>query len=602
MNATSLLVALAPGLPAFLALLWIVKPARGVLRPLVPWAALPATVAGLHGGHEGVDMVLPLLLVGLEMNLDSTGRVFLLFTGLLWLLAGAFARGYHADDPEKDSFLGLFTLTMAGNVGLIVAGDIVSFYLCFAVMTFAAYGLVVHRRDGEALRAGRIYIVMAVAGELLILSALFTLGWAGAGGGRFGAELAGAWAALPGNGTRELVALALVVGFAVKAGLAPVHLWLPLAHPVAPTAASALLSGAMIKAGLLAWLRYLPVDQALSTVGTTLLVGGTFTAFYGVVVGLTQKDPKTILAYSSVSQMGYMAVAAGLLARSPEWAPAAVFAAGLYAFHHGVAKGALFLSVGVGDRWSGPRARPLILLGAAVPALALVGAPLTSGARAKGALKEALELLGGPWYSALDPLLLLAAAGTTVLMARFLWALARKTAPAARAEAEADAEDPWTNGASAPPWPLVAPWGIAVAGAAVGHLVLPYWLLVPPGVPVPPAAANPVESGVPVLLGIAVAGVVWKRPELLGPVGSLRLPPGDVLVPLERAVIVLGRFLARPIKDPAISLGEWFRVLQLWSHDQALWGAQRDVVLARGPLLALLFLVLLTTLALLLPG
>jgi formate hydrogenlyase subunit 3/multisubunit Na+/H+ antiporter MnhD subunit len=614
MDLVEILLALAPGLPALLALLWPVGALRGRLMGLAPWAALPALALALHPEADGTSLLVPALFTGLHLNVDGMGRSFLLLTALLWVVAGAFARSYHASDLERETFFGFFTLTMAGNLGLVLAADLLSFYLFFAWMTFAAYGLVVHRRDEEALRAGRIYIVLAVLGELCILSALIVLGWAFNGIPLFGGELDLAWRNLAGFGAAGLVGSLAVAGFGIKAGVAPLHLWLPLAHPVAPTAASALLSGVMIKAGVLAWLRFLPGDQALPVLGTVLLAVGVVSAFYGVLVGLAQDDPKTVLAYSSVSQMGYMAMGTGLALRAPEWAPVALVAVVLYAVHHGVAKGALFLSVGVADRWGeagGGRGgagaswfhRPgAVLVGAALPALALAGAPFTGGAQGKGLLKNALSELAPEWYPWLDPLLLVAAVGTTVLMARFLATLRRRMLEAA------DGTGPGSSGAgpssssvaggirgggwSSIPWGLTVPWGLLVVLGVLGPTWAPEVVALPDGVAIPGAFYGLVAATGPVLVGTLAAWLVWTRPALLGTAGRLRVPAGDLLIPLEWSAARVLRVPEDEVVARVVAHLRRLRSTQIWSHGRAAWGAERDLYLARGPVVAFLLLVI----------
>jgi len=588
MTSVELLLALTPGLPALLALFWPVAFMRASLRALAPWAALPGLILALHPAGQGAVLVVPAFFTGLRLEVDGIGRAFLLLTALLWSVAGAFARSYHASDRHRDGFFGFFVLTMAGNLGLVIAGDILSFYLFFACMTFGAYGLVVHRRDREALRAGRIYIVLAVLGELAVLSVLIALGWSSGGIPAFGGELDLAWRDLGAFGGAGLAASLAVVGFGVKAGLVPLHLWLPLAHPVAPTAASALLSGAMIKGGLLAWLRYLPGDDTLPLVGAALMAAGVVSAFYGVVVGLAQDDPKTVLAYSSVSQMGYMALGVGMLLATPGWAPAAILAMVLYALHHGVAKGALFLAVGVGDRVPGGKGGvwgKVVLAGAALPALALAGAPLTSGAQAKNALKAALPDLAPGWYPVLDPVLLVAAGGTMLLMVRFLATLQRRIRPEKSGE-----ESPASSGRG--PWGLVVPWAILVLVGVAGPLWLPRAFPAPEGVAFPGVFSGLIGAALPVLAGGVVGWLIWRRPALLRGLEGLRIPAGDLVVLLE----VWAPGVWRAAHEDFLAVGgRWigrFRGAQLWGHGRAAWVAERDLYLARGPVVAILLLAL----------
>jgi formate hydrogenlyase subunit 3/multisubunit Na+/H+ antiporter MnhD subunit len=569
-----LLVSVA--LPLLLGLAWPIRRLRPLAAGLSPWAALPATLLALltfTSTSALPEVQLPWLFLGFRLALDEVGRALLLLTASLWLAAGAFAACYHRDDPGRERFFVFFVLTMAGNLVAVLAGDLLTFYLAFAVMTFSAYGLVVHRRDRPAERAGRVYIVLALVGEVLILSGLFALGAAGGAGGlTFGPGLVESWSAL--GGSAPLVASLLIAGFGVKAGIVPLHLWLPLAHPVAPTAASALLSGVMVKVGLLGWIRVLvPASElargggippgiggALATVGAALAIIGLLTTFWGIVVGLTQEDPKSVLAYSTVSQIGTMAIGVGAILLTPGDPAVAVAAVVFYALHHGVAKGALFLSVGVfdrlptdsGRRW-GSLARPaglLLLAGVLVPSLALAGAPLTSGVMAKGGLKAALAEVGGGWYATLDPLLVLAATGTTLLLGRFLYTLpgmksalnrgqvaARPAGAGARQEeGVADAgrrsqgaslDDPSVRG-------LVLPWGSLI----LATLTAPLWLA---GVHAAPAAMTSVRAWddvVPALLPVLVGGVlIWvtvtRTAGIVTQLRGLRVPPGDILVLLE---------------------------------------------------------------------
>lgn len=587
----AVLLLAVPALPALLAAAWPVPGLRRWSRALAPWAAVPAlALALLHLARPGSTPVLRWegFATGLTLGLDGVGGALLLLTALLWTAAGAFARVYHVGDDRGHIFFAFFALTLSGNLAVVLAGDLLTFYLAFAVMTFSAYGLVVHRRDAEALRAGRIYLVLALTGEAALLAGLFSLGAAGGGAVGFGAELEGVWASLAAGGTgapagatlptAPVVAALLAAGFSIKAGLTPLHLWLPLAHPVAPTAASALLSGSMLKAGLLGWLRVLPDGLALPAVGAALLVVGTATAFYGVMAGLAQDDPKTVLAYSSVSQMGYAGIGMGaLLLLPPELSAPAVGALLLFALHHGMAKGALFLSVGLAGALPGGSgahwARGVVLGVAAVPALLLTGFPLTSGALAKEALKEPLQALGGSWYAVLDPILAAAAGGTTLLMARFLVTL--------RAGMGGEGSPERFQG-------LVLP----TAALSAAGLLAPLWLeRALPGDLLPgvgPLSAAPLSALLPVLAGAALALAVHRRPGLLGPLRFVRIPPGDVVVLAEAAL----RRLPRPHRD--VLEGAATRARTLFEATQEAVGRRlddldrRDLSLVRGVWLGLL--------------
>jgi len=372
-------------LPLVLATLMLARATRTAALAVAPWAPLPALGLSLFGA-SGVTLDVPWLLVGARFGLDTTARIFLFFTAALWLSAGIYARAYLAADPRRARFSGFFLLTLAGNLGLILAQDVASFYLFFALMTFSAYGLVVHEGSAAARRAGRVYLVMAVLGEALLLMGFLLLVHAAGT-----LDIARAAATLVTAPARDTIVAMLLAGFGVKAGAVLLHLWLPLAHPVAPTPASAVLSGAIIKAGLLGWLRFLPLGVgAFPDLGAFVIAAGLIAAFYGVVIGVTERDVKVVLAYSSISQMGLMAVGVGAGLLAPQAWAVLLPAVTLYALHHAFAKGLLFFGVGMVARAGG--VRPWMLFGQLLPALGLAGAPLLSGALAKPTMSCAL-----PW-------------------------------------------------------------------------------------------------------------------------------------------------------------------------------------------------------------
>ena len=415
---------------------------------------------------------------------------------------------------------------MAGNLGLILAQDLASFYLFFALMSFASYGLVVHERSIEALRAGRVYILLVVIGEIALFAAM-VLATVAAGSTGFDAVRTG----LAQAESLDLIMLLAFIGFGIKAGALGLHVWLPLAHPVAPTPASAVLSGAMINAGLLGWLRLLPLGEvALLHWSEAFMLLGLAAAFYGVVVGLTQRDPKTLLAYSSISQMGILTMAVGLGLAAPGAYPAILTVITLYALHHGLSKGALFLGVGVVGACSGAQRR-WAWFALWLPALALAGAPLTSGMVAKVLLKAQMVNAPVPWIPVLQTLLPWSAVATSLLLGRFLLLLAPSGAGAS---------------SHSSPEGLVWPWALLVMAAAV----LPWWFV--PGSPTLWSQAAVLGSLWPVLLGavLILTAVSWRAHRNwqpgTRPTGEGRLsagypipgfPPGDLLVPIVRGLV-----------------------------------------------------------------
>ncbi|HEX7836594.1 MAG TPA: complex I subunit 5 family protein [Kofleriaceae bacterium] len=412
--AAAVIAAIA--LPLALAAGVAVARLRATVLRLAPWAAVPAFALAVNGAPHALVHA-DSLVFGMTLGVaDAVTRGFLVLTASVWLAAGVFGGTYMDRDPHRARFWGCFLASCSGNIGLVLAQDAVSFYLFFVLMTLAAYGLVAHTPTAEARRAGRVYLVMALIGEMLLFAALLMIV-----GAQIDLPLHDVPRAVAAARDRGVVVGLLLAGFGIKAGALVLHVWLPLAHPVAPTPASAVLSGSMINAGLLGWVRFLPLGiAALPGPGLLCVAAGLTAAFYAVVVGLTQREPKTILAYSSVSQMGFMTAALGAGLAAPPAAAPAVSAILFYAMHHALAKAALFLGVGVAGETGAVWPRRLVLLGLVWAALDLAGAPLSSGALAKVSLKSVMTL--APWGSVpIGALLSVGAVGSTLVMARLLY-------------------------------------------------------------------------------------------------------------------------------------------------------------------------------------
>lgn len=501
--------------PMLVALALAFRATRPMALQLAPWAALPILIL-VWFVPVTATLELPWLLLGSKLGIgDATSRLFLLFTALLWTLAGLFARAYLADQARQSAFYIYYLLAMTGNLGLILAQDLGSFYVFFALMSFASYGLVVHERSAAALRAGRVYLILVVIGELALFAAMIM-----AMAATDAIDFATVRAGLAEAPTRDLIILLALLGFGIKAGVIGLHVWLPLAHPVAPTPASAVLSGAMIKAGLLGWLRMLPLGEtALLDWAEVFILLGLAAAFYAVVVGLTQRDPKTLLAYSSISQMGLMTSGVGLALAAPHATPLILSAITLYAVHHGLNKGALFLGVGVIGACHGQQRRR-VWWALWLPALALAGVPLSSGMLAKGLLKAHTMHAPEHWLTLLPLLLSASAVATTLLVGRFMVILAKP-----KTETRA-------HGSVAK---LIWPWALLV----ISSVVLPWWFA--PAIPNLWSVASIITSTWPVLLGslLLLGAQQWsayrRRQRGQAPIiESLAppIPPGDLLVPI----------------------------------------------------------------------
>ncbi len=481
-----------------------------VARRLMPrWLALaplPALLAAVFaadapqvslGGHR----------LELLFGLDAPGALLLGVASLLWIAAGAYAGPYLRDSAHAGRFAACWLLAAAGCLGLFVAADLVSLYAMLAMMTVGASGLVIHDGTPRAWRASATYFGIALLAESVLLVGFIMLASEMPGPGL---SIEAATAALAVSPQRTTILALLTAGFGVKAGLVPLHVWMPLAHSAAPVPASSVLSGAVVKAGIIGLIRFLPSGEALPVAGQMLAIAGFVTAFYGVLVGLTQRHPKAVLAYSSVSQMGVVAAVLGLGLAAGDVKSG--LAAAFYAAHHVMVKGALFLAVGVAAAGARGR-RAWVLAPALLLCLGLGGLPFTGGAIAKFAVKDAF---GTSLTAALSAA---SAAGTTLLMLHFLRRLVL-------VEVDGDGRAPAG---------LMLPW-LVMAGAA---LLLPWMLYAPAGLG---AAAAAIELDAawkalwPVALGAALAISLRGRADRLPAV-----PEGDIAAGIEPAARTLVR-------------------------------------------------------------
>jgi formate hydrogenlyase subunit 3/multisubunit Na+/H+ antiporter MnhD subunit len=481
--------------------------ARDRIPSLLALAPVPALMAALLA-PDGTTLVLPEPPFRMTLAIDAPGAMLLGAAALLWILAGAYASADLRGDPNAGRFAEWWLLTLTGSLSVFIAADLVSFYLTYSIVSLAAYGLIVHDGESASRRAGIVYVALAILGEAFLLMAFVFMASATPDGGLL---IRDAVAALSTSPWRSASLALLILGFGLKIGLAPGHVWMPLAYTAAPIPAAAALSGAAVKAGVIGFIRFLPLGTAMPEWGEALAAAGLLSAFYGVVIGITQKNPKTILAYSSVSQMGLLAAALGMGLATGDigTAPMVSFSA----VHHVLVKGGLFLAIGVAAS-AGPRLWP-VLIPATVLALSLGGLPLTGGALAKLALKGQFSdgLVG--------TLATISAAGSTLLMLHFLRRLVQTSPPDAGA---------------APPAGYIWPW-LAVAFTAVA---VP-WALYPTsedGSLAQALAPAALWAALwPVLAGGVAAVALWQWRHRLPSV-----PEGDLVVAGEAAMHATGRW------------------------------------------------------------
>ncbi len=262
---------------------------------------------------------------GINISIGMMSYILALLTSFIWLMVAIYAPTYMNKEQHRTRFYLFLMLTYGFILGTVMSGCIFTTFLFFEAMTFSSYMLVVHCETKECIEAGNSYIYMGIMGGLCILLGMVLL--------FFNIEtleytnLASEMQTL--GGLEYFIMALFIIGFGVKAGLFPLHVWLPKAHPIAPTPASALLSGIMVKIGAYGILRtttsfFFPEPSQVidgfsdsiwvsaQTLGAVIIWFGIITMGFGVFMALQQGNMKKMLAYHSVSQMGYIIMGIGV--------------------------------------------------------------------------------------------------------------------------------------------------------------------------------------------------------------------------------------------------------------------------------------------------
>ncbi|RJX28836.1 MAG: proton-conducting membrane transporter [Dethiobacter sp.] len=398
---------------------------------------------------ELFNVVSPL---NLTFRVDGFSLIVALISSFVWLAATIFAFSYMEHEENRGRFYTLFLLTLSGTVGVPLAGDFLSLLLFFEIMSLSSYVLVVHTQTDEAYNAGDLYLYLGVAGGMSILSGLALLYYRN-----------GTLAILPGTVVVKsmdiaipLAAILMIVGFGIKAGMAPLHIWLPRAHPVAPAPASALLSGIMIKTGAYGIIRVInvllvpAVDaeaattmagqfkefwQMVSNMGYVIIWVGICTMFLGVILAIIQDNIKKMLACSSISQMGFILVGIGVAGYLKYEGAMGMAGASYHIINHAVFKSSLFLAAGViayklgdlnmynlGGLW---KKLPFTTLVVIIASLGIAGVPFFNGYTSKTLLHHALAEAYEHYHAAslleAERIFMITAAGTVLYYLKFIY-------------------------------------------------------------------------------------------------------------------------------------------------------------------------------------
>lgn len=358
---------------------------------------------------------------GMEVyfHIDNMGRIFASIVTVVWVLAGLYAFEYMKHETEEKRYFGFYVLVYGVLLALTFAGNLLTYYLFYEMMTLLTVPLVLHSKTREAVMGGLKYLFYSLCGAYMVLFGFYflnkyttTLNFTA--GGTLNMEL------IAGKGGLLLiVAFVMILGFGVKAGMFPMHAWLPTAHPVAPAPASAVMSGIIVKMGVLGMIRvvyYLIGPKFLrgTWVQTVWLLLALVTIFMGSMLAYREKVFKKRLAYSTVSQASYIVFGLALLE------PQAMTGSLLHVVFHAVIKSALFLCAGAIIYKAGKtKVTELRGIGKEMPvtmwcytfvSLALIGIPPLSGFVSKWHLAIGSLDTGIKVFSWLGPVILLVSA------------------------------------------------------------------------------------------------------------------------------------------------------------------------------------------------
>ena len=381
--------------------------------------------------------------VGLHLAAGSLKSLLALVSAFLWAATGLNCPSYFASAEGCNRFYLFWLMTLGALMGVFLAADLFTLFVFFEMMSFTSYVWVAQNETEEAVRAGQTYLAVAVIGGMALLTGLVLLQHL-LGTLDF-AELAAAVSALPEEKRTALYTaggLALA-GFGAKAGMFPLHIWLPKAHPVAPAPASALLSGILTKSGVFGILllsRYL--SWAELSWSRVVLALGVVTMVLGAVLALFSIDLKRTLACSSMSQIGFILVGVAMQGFLGHENALAAWGTVLHMLNHSLIKLVLFVAAGVvylgthslnlNDIRGWGRNKPVLKALFFVGAASIAGVPGFSGYVSKTLLHESiveylhvLEAAGAStgWFTAVEWLFLISGGLTAAYMAKLFVAI-----------------------------------------------------------------------------------------------------------------------------------------------------------------------------------
>ncbi len=349
---------------------------------------------------------------------DGITILFSLVISIMWLLVGIYSFEYMPHEPNNEIYFRFYMLTESALLSIAFAGDYLTLYMSFELMTISSFPMVLNSRTKESVNAAMKYLFYSIFGTSLGLAGFFFLNtWAPTtefvAGGTLGA------AAVDHREGLLIVLFLVLIGFGTKAGMFPMHAWLPTAHPAAPAPASAVMSGIITKCGVIAIIRvvfYVAGPDFLrgTWVQYSWMTLALITVFMGSMLAYKENGFKKRLAYSSVSQVSYVLFGLSTLT------PLGVAGAMMHLVFHAVIKSLLFLCSGAVIMKTGKKRvselrgigkdMPVVMWCFTIASLGLVGIPPMSGFVSKWYLAMGSLDSGAGALSILGPVILLISA------------------------------------------------------------------------------------------------------------------------------------------------------------------------------------------------
>lgn len=361
-------------------------------------------------------------ILSVKLKIDNVSKLFILIDSIGFLLAGVFAFKYTEHEEAEGSFkeemfYAFYLLTLGSLMGMAQSTNLIAMYFFFEMITLMSMPLVLFEKTKESINAALKYLFYSVAGAFFALFCIFTLA-----SNATSLDFVKGGSLIVNEGNIKLIKAATlvgVIGFGAKAGMYPLHGWLPTAHPVAPAPASAVLSGLITKAGVLAIIRIIYFTTGIKLIyGTyvqeTLLILSLITVFMGSMMAYREKVLKKRLAYSSVSQISY--VLFGLFLFNG----VAIKGALMQIVFHATVKICLFLFAGsiifnthkhhVDELYGLGKKMPVTFMCFTLASLSLIGIPPFAGFVSKWYLAQGALLSGISVINYLGPIILLISA------------------------------------------------------------------------------------------------------------------------------------------------------------------------------------------------